>query len=257
MNKCIKKVITVTSSKGGVGKTIFLLNLAGIIAKMNKKVLIIDCDFIGGAIALNLDLNPSRNIFHVCDDILGNHYKNYEKYITNYHKNIDIVAACKDPRQALKINIDYITAFIENVKNYYDVVLIDTTHGLTKDNIRLLDKSDTILYMLTNDLMDIKNTKAYMDVIKSTNMDNIKIIINNSRDVNLNYFSKYDIKSMIGCNIDYSIDRTLYIKNITSFLMEGEIFTLNKSLTFKDKNDLKKLEKLAFDLLEESESSGE
>lgn len=104
--------------------------------------------------------------------------------------------------------------------------------------------------MMTNDIMDIKNTKSYMEVMNDIEMDHIKIILNNSRDINLNYFSKYDIRSMIGRNIDYSLDRSLYIKNITSFLIEGEIFTLNKSLTFKDKNDLKKLENMARDFIE-------
>ena len=104
---------------------------------------------------------------------------------------------------------------------------------------------------MTNDLMDIKNTKAFMDVMNKIEKENIKVILNNSRDIGLNYFSKYDIRSIIRKNIDYSIDPSLYIKNITSFLLEGEIFTLNKSLTFKDKNDLKKLEKMAEDLIEE------
>ena len=249
MNKNKTKIITVTSSKGGVGKTIFLLNLAGVIAKMNRKVLIVDCDLMGGAVALNLDLKPLKNIYHVSLDLFSNRYRDYKEYVTDYHENIGIVASCKDPREALKININYILAFLEDVRNYYDVVLVDTTHGLTQDNVKILDKSDTILYMMTNDLMDIKNTKAFMEVANSIEMDNIKIILNNSRDVNLNYFSKYDIRSMIGRNIDYSIDRSLYIKNITSFLMEGEIFTLNKSLSFKDKNDLYKLENMASDLI--------
>lgn len=243
------KMITITSSKGGVGKTIFLLNFAGIIAKMNKKVLIVDCDLIGGNISLNLDIKPIKNIYHISLDLLSNCYRNYKDYVTSYHKNIDIISSCKDPREALKIDIDYILSFLEDVKSYYDVILVDTTHGLTRDNVKIFDKSDIILYMMTNDLMDIKNTKAFMDVVNSIEMDNIKVILNNSRDINLNYFSKYDIKSMIGRNIDYSISRSLYIKNITSFLMEGEIFTLNKSLTFKDKKDLYKLEKLASDLI--------
>ena len=257
MKKNKGKIITVTSNKGGVGKTIFLLNLAGVFAKFRKKVLLVDCDFFGGAIALNLDLKPTKNIFNISDDIKGNHYKNYTDYITSYHKNIDVVASCKDIRQALKIDIEYITAFLDRVKDYYDVILIDMAHGLSKDNIHLLDKSDTILYMMTNDLMDIKNTKAYMEVIESSNIDNLKVILNNSRDINLNYFSKYDIRSMIGRNIDYSIDKTLYIKNITSFILEGEIFTLNKTLTFKDKNDLRKLESLATDLLLDKENGDE
>lgn len=250
MEKKKGKIITVTSSKGGVGKTIFIQNLAGVLAKMKQKVLLVDCDFVGGAIALNLDLNPTKNIFHISDDLANNRYRGYDNYITPYHKNIDVIAACKDPRQAFKIDIQYILAFLLEVRNHYDAVLIDTTHGLTRDNVMILDKADTILYVMTNDLMDMKNTKAFMGVMSSINMDNIKIILNNSRDVGLNYFSKYDIRSMIGKNIDYSLDKSLYIKNITSFLIEGEIFTLNKSLTFKDKNDLRKLENMAQDLIE-------
>lgn len=244
------KIITVTSAKGGVGKTIFLLNLAGIFSRMKQKVLIVDCDLVGGAVALDLNLNPIKNIFHISDDIFNNRYQNYTDYLTSYQDNIDIVASCKDPKQALKIDMNYIMMFLKQVKNEYDIILIDTTHGFTKENINILDKSDIILYMMTNDIMDIKNTKSYMEVMNDIEMDHIKIILNNSRDINLNYFSKYDIRSMIGRNIDYSLDRSLYIKNITSFLIEGEIFTLNKSLTFKDKNDLKKLENMARDFIE-------
>ena len=244
------KTIVLTSSKGGVGKTIFLMNLAGIFATMNKKVLLVDCDLANGAIALNLNLDVNKNIFSISNDIFSNSYHGYENYVTKYQDNIDIVAACKDPRQAFKIDINYITLFLEEVKPHYDVVLVDTTHGLNKNNIMLLDKADTILYMMTNDLMDIKNTKSFMEVMNDIERDNVKVILNNSRDVNLNYFSKYDIRTTINRNIDYTIDKTLYIKNITSFLLEGEIFTLNKSLTFKDKNDLKKLENMATELLE-------
>lgn len=244
------KIITVTSAKGGVGKTIFLLNLAGIFSRMKQKVLIVDCDLVGGAVALDLNLNPIKNIFHISDDIFNNRYQNYTDYLTPYQDNIDIVASCKNPKQALKIDMNYIMMFLKQVKNEYDIILVDTTHGFTKENINILDKSDIILYMMTNDIMDIKNTKSYMEVMNDIEMDHIKIILNNSRDINLNYFSKYDIRSIIGRNIDYSLDRSLYIKNITSFLIEGEIFTLNKSLTFKDKNDLKKLENMARDFIE-------
>ncbi len=105
--------------------------------------------------------------------------------------------------------------------------------------------------MLTNDLMDIKNSKNYLDIVANTDISNFKIILNNSRDINLNYFSNYEIKKTINKNIDYTLDKTLYIKNITSFLLEGEIFTLNKSLTFKEKRDFYKMQAMALDLLKE------
>lgn len=244
------KIITVTSSKGGVGKTIFLLNLAGILSKLNQKVLLVDCDFTGGAIALNLDLNTDKNIFHVYDDVVNRRYKDYQTYITPYNKDIDVIGATKDPRQALKIEASYIMSFLKQVKNNYDIILVDTTNGLNKDNVTIIDESDLVLYLLTNDLMDMKNTKLFMNLMNEIEMDRIKIVLNNSRDPGLNYFSQYDIRSMIGRNIDYSLGRSLYIKNITSFILEGQIFTLNKTLTFKDKKDLYKLEKLAQDLID-------
>lgn len=246
-----KKVITITSSKGGVGKTIFLLNLAGIIAKLDKKVLIVDCDFLGGSISLNLNTTCNQTVFNISDDMFGNNYEDYKKYLTPYQPNIDIVGSCKDPRCAIKTDVRSILNFIEEAKNDYDVVLIDTTHGLNVENIKILDSSDLILFMLTNDIMDIKNSKNYLDVIANTDITNLKVILNNSRDINLNYFSNYEIKKTINRNIDYTLSKSLYIKNITSFLLEGEIFTLNKSLTFKEKKDLYKLQALAEDLLKE------
>ena len=246
-----RKIITVTSSKGGVGKTIFLLNLAGIISKLGKKVLIVDCDFLGGSISLNLNTTCHKTVFNISDDMFGNIYENYKKYLTPYQPNIDIVGSSKDPRDAFKINVSSILDFIEEAKNDYDVVLIDTTHGLNINNIKLLDKSDVILFMLTNDIMDIKNSANYLGIINNTSITNLKVILNNSRDVNLNYFSNYEIKKSINRNIDYTLDKSLYIKNITSFILEGEIFTLNKSLTFKEKKDLYKMQVLAEDLLKE------
>ena len=59
------KVITITSAKGGIGKTIFLLNLAGIITKLGKKVLIVDCDFLGGSISVNLNTTCDKTVFNI------------------------------------------------------------------------------------------------------------------------------------------------------------------------------------------------
>ena len=49
------KIFTVTSVKGGVGKTTTLINLAGIYSKLGKNVLIIDLDFYSSDIVASLN----------------------------------------------------------------------------------------------------------------------------------------------------------------------------------------------------------
>ena len=65
------KIITITSTKGGVGKTITTLNLAGIYSNMGLKTLIIDLDIYGGNIATFVNSTLDRTIFNFIDDMLN------------------------------------------------------------------------------------------------------------------------------------------------------------------------------------------
>ena len=56
------KIISISSVKGGVGKTTMVTNLAGIYYMMKKKVLIIDADFYSGGVSTWLDIRNSKDI---------------------------------------------------------------------------------------------------------------------------------------------------------------------------------------------------
>lgn len=244
------KIITITSSKGGVGKTTLLLNLAGIYSKLNKRVLLLDFDFGSGVISLNLNLKIHKNIYHVADDIRNNRYLNYKDYISSYNDNIDVVGSVKDPRYANKIDVKDLELFLNEVSYHYDVVLIDTTHGLNKNNVLTLDITDKILYVVSNDFMDIKNTKNFMTIMNEVGFSNINIVLNESFNLENSYFNNFDIKSIIKKNIDYTVASSFYIRNIISYILEGKIYTLTSDSN-KHKRDIEKLNHMALNLLEE------
>ncbi len=245
------KIITITSTKGGVGKTIALLNLAGTYEKLGYKTLVIDLDLYGGAIATYLNSNNDKTIFNLVEDLTNNRYNTIDEYLFSYSDKIDIIAAPKDPRMASKIDSKYIPLILRNVIYKYDVILIDTTHNLNEVNIVTLDNSDSILYMFTNDTFDLKNTKSFISIMKDIGNDNYYTILNESVHPGRSNYSLFDIRNIIKSNVDFTISKSMYIRNIDKFILDGKILIFNKGLSFTDKREWEKLKVIANTLIKD------
>jgi pilus assembly protein CpaE len=243
------KLISILSTKGGVGKTVFLLNMAGIFCSMNKKVLILDMDLCSGGIGLSLGVNPKKNIYNLVDDLNNNKFKEIDNYIAKYNENIDVIISPIDPRESLRINRKSIETIFNNVAHKYDVVLIDTNHILNDNNVSIIDKSDISLLIITNDPIDLKNAKSLLSIFKDIKKTNYKIILNCSRDTDKDYLSTFDIKHIIKDNIDYTIASSFHIRSIDKYTLSAEILTLNSYIRAKKKADIKKFTLIAKDLI--------
>lgn len=245
------KIITVASVKGGTGKTTTALNLAGTYSLLNKKTLILDFDLYSGGVALSLNIDIKTDLYKLAYDMSVNDYKNIEDYILKYNENIDIIPAPKDPRYASKIEVKYISAILKKVNVKYDVVIIDTGHFLDLTNLTIFDKSDVILYVMNNSPIDLKNLKSMLAIYKDMEKENYKVILNNSTSCLNEIFNKYDIKNILKNDIDYTIPRQFYNKNINKYVINGEIMILNKKIRIFNKKTVKVFSKIAIDLLEE------
>lgn len=235
----IKKstIISVTSVKGGVGKTTNVLNLAGIYSNMKKKTLIIDLDLFSGDIAAILNLDYKKDIYNLFEDLNNNNYSGLDDYITNYSEYIDCLCAPKDPRFANKINSKIINLILSKTTNIYDVILIDTNHFLNSINLTAFDKSSEILYIINNNLMNLKSMKSMISIFDNMKKDNYKILMYNANNKNKEVYSKMDIKNVIKHDIDYEISNNFYIKNIDNYIIKGQIITLNSIINRYNKTN--------------------
>lgn len=220
-------VISVTSVKGGSGKTTNVLNLAGIYSLMKKKTLIIDLDLCSGDIAAMLNIDNSKDIYNVFEDMTNNNFKYLNDYVVNYNEYIDVLNAPKDPRYANKVNENLINVVLNKAENMYDVILIDTNHFLNITNLVAFDKSDQIVYILNNNSMNLKSMKTMVSIFNNMGKSNYKVILYEAREKNKLYFSEMDIRNVIKRNVDYIIPDSFYIKNIDKYIMNGEILTLS------------------------------
>ena len=232
------KIVCFYGGKGGVGKTTTLLSLAGTLSKLNKKVLIVDLDLTNGAIAVSLNREANKTIFNFVEDYINNKYNDLDKYITKYDENISFVASPKDPRYASRIDVKYIDILLEKSVYNHDVVLIDTPSILNEISVYSLDKSDVVYLLTTNDCVSLKNIKNIVNLFIENNLDKYKIILNNSFIPNKDYFSNYDIKNIIGHNVDYVISSSFHVNNLDELVVNGEIITYKYS-KFKDEKIFK------------------
>lgn len=224
------KSLCIFSTKGGVGKTTTAINIAGILSREKKKTLLIDLDNTSGAIATYLRKIPTKTIASCEQDYIAHSFDKIEDYVTKYDDCLDILATCKDPRVGSKLDFNIIPLIIERSKYNYDYLIIDMNHGINEFNLTILDNTDLCLLVMSNDLIDIKNTANLVTIFKDAGKTNYKIMLNNSVHPNKKYYSLFDIKNAIKANIDYTIDSSFHIDTIDKYIYEGKILTLDPKM---------------------------
>lgn len=251
MNNNTGKIIAISSVKGGVGKTITTLNLAGLYFLEGKKVLVVDLDLYSGGIATCLNIETRNDIYTLVENMNSNQFTAISEYVCKYNNGIDVLACPKNPQYVSKIESKYIVKMLTLARQEYDIVLVDMNHIMDEINLVTLDTCQRIAFIISNDIVDLKNMRSLISILEDTGMENYKVILNNSRDTGKDYISLFDIRNIIQRNVDYTISSNFYIRNIDKYILKGEILTLNKSINMFYGKDIKNMKKLALALIDD------
>lgn len=169
-------IMTVTSGKGGVGKTTLSVNLGLALAAAGKKVLLFDADLGLANINVLLGVVPKYNLYHV---IKG--HKELEDIIIHTPEGLDIIAGASGYSMLANLpekeRENLITGF-ESLKGY-DIVLVDTGAGVGSNVVGFTLPADRIIVVTTPEPTAI--TDAY-GIIKSVVLvapeKNIGLLVN-------------------------------------------------------------------------------
>ncbi len=157
------KVITITSGKGGVGKSTFTANIAYLLSKRGFKVAIIDADIGLANMQVLFDLKPRYTLF---DYIEGRNTISEVTTLTNF-KNISLIAGKSGYQYASAKNSFVFSRVVNDIKelNYYDIVLIDTGAGLNEYVQEFISVTDNILALTTTDPSALTDVYALMKML--------------------------------------------------------------------------------------------
>jgi flagellar biosynthesis protein FlhG len=160
------KIITITSGKGGVGKSNVALSLAIALAQLEQKVLLIDADIALANLDVLLGLHPR---YTLADVIRGR--KEVEEIFLSGPAGITLLpASCGALELAERDTHDLFDKLLPQLKaraHDYDFILVDTAAGLTRTVLDFIFFADRVIVMTTPEPTAITDAYAMFKVIGS------------------------------------------------------------------------------------------
>ena len=177
----VARVITVTSGKGGVGKSNTAINLAIQFRKMGQRVIILDADFGLANIEIMFGTVPKHNF---CDLIYQG--KNIKEIITWGPMEVGFISGGSGIAGLSNLSREYLTYIIQSLAELdaiADIVIVDTGAGISDAVLEFLVASGEILVVTTPEPTSITDSYSLLKALKrhprfSEKASQVKVIAN-------------------------------------------------------------------------------
>lgn len=170
------RVITITSGKGGVGKTVVAVNLAYCLSAAGKTVYLVDGDFGLANVDILLGLNCPYNIFHVISGRIS-----LEAAVVELTDNLRVLPGGSGDRFANLSEFDR-GKFIEilsDLKSQADWIIIDSSAGISRNVITLSKLADLIMVVTTPEPSALTDAYAMIKTLAANDVEGRICVITN------------------------------------------------------------------------------
>jgi len=204
------RVISVTSGKGGVGKSSVVVNLAVALANKGKRVLVIDADLGLGNIDMLLGLNP----LHTLNDVFSGKMR-LADIIIEGPGGIRLVPAGSGVQRYTALSQEErlrLMDELEALEEDFDILIIDTESGISKNVTYFNVAAQEILVVVAPEPTSITDAYALIKLLtKNHNERHFKVLVNMCRDTNegLQVFKK--LSQVVSRFLDVSLDYAGYV----------------------------------------------
>ena len=172
------KLLTITSGKGGVGKSTFTANIAFLLAQKDLKIAVLDADIGLANMQVLFDIKPQYTLFEYI-----NGQKNLSEVIlqTKY-KNISLIAGKSGYQYASGTNSFVFTRLVNDIisLNQFDILIVDTGAGLNDYVKEFLSISENILAITTTDPSALTDVYSLLKML-AIDKDSLMLCFNHTK----------------------------------------------------------------------------
>lgn len=171
------RVITITSGKGGAGKTNLAVNLSLVLAQKGLRVVLFDAD-LGLA---NVDVLMGIYARYNLRDFLYER-KSLQEIIVKGPYNLRIIPGGSGISQLANLNQRQQERFIRELLEFekeVDIILIDTSAGLSNDVLRFISAAHELIVVTTPEPTSITDAYGIIKVVSNYNLHSrIGLVVN-------------------------------------------------------------------------------
>jgi pilus assembly protein CpaE len=189
-------IVTITSAKGGSGKTVTATNVALLLNRFpDKKVVLVDADLQFGDVCLLLQLEPRFTMVNAAHELHHLDVEMLDSLLTEHPSGLKVLAAPLEPAFADDITTAGLMQMLDLLQETYDYVVVDTASMLDELILSLIEKADHVLMVVDMDLPSVKNAKLALETLRllKFSTQSVQLVMNRS-----NSKAKLDNKEIEG-----------------------------------------------------------
>lgn len=170
------KVVTISSGKGGVGKTTATANLGISLASLGKKVVVIDADI--GLRNLDVIMGLENRIVYDLVDVVEGRSKTRQAMIK--HKKFDdlFLIPAAQTRDKMAVSPEDMVKLANELREDFDYILIDSPAGIERGFRNALEPADEVLIVTNPEVSAVRDADRIIGLIEAADKGPGRLIIN-------------------------------------------------------------------------------
>lgn len=173
------EVIVITSGKGGVGKTTTTANVGTGLAKLNKKVVLIDTDI--GLRNLDVVLGlENRIVYNLVDVVEGNCRIKQALIKDKRYPNLYLLPSAQT-RDKTSVTPEQMKKLADDLREEFDYILMDCPAGIEQGFKNAIAGADSALVVTTPEVSAVRDADRIIGLLESNELKNTHLIVNRLR----------------------------------------------------------------------------
>lgn len=208
-------IISLFSSKGGVGGSVLSANLAVTLAQRTEaRVALVDLNFQMGDLSLMLDIKPR---YTLADTAEGSALEETElqSMLTTHNSGLSLLSAVASPEDGEKVDRNHLVEVFGLLNTMFDYIVVDVERHIDDRTLEVLDLSDRILLVSSLSLPSIRNAKRYFELFARLDIDETKfeLVVNRHNNKKGGGLRIRDLEGAVGLKISWLVPNDYQVAN--------------------------------------------